>query len=374
MASDDDLKVLLGRHLAALEKEPESPFFHVVVAETLARAGRIDEALGHYRTAARIHVNLGEYADAAGVCGEVLRLAPQDTAARSLLDGMRRRGLLAAEEPATSGGGASSPAARGPLAPEALLQLSGRRVALQPGEMVLAQGTEGTDLLVVLDGELEVSRQKLVGSEQLLERVGAGAFVGELGLFGDGRQHANVRARGAGTVLSLSKGEVLRLARADAEVNRTLRLAYRDRLERLLMACSPLLAALDPEVAERLVRDGRPRAVAADTVLIAAGDPVDGLHFVLLGQAEAAISVPGPEPRRRVLAQLTDGDCFDALALERGEAAQITVRSLTFCQLLWFPADRILDLGVAAPEFGRRLRREAERAQRLLEACLADGT
>jgi signal transduction histidine kinase len=75
-----------------------------------------------------------------------------------------------------------------------VLAESSRTVELGRGEVLMAEGSPPEAMYVVLDGELEVSRN-VGGSEVLLNVCGPGEMVGELGIAHGRPRSATVRAR-----------------------------------------------------------------------------------------------------------------------------------------------------------------------------------
>jgi CRP-like cAMP-binding protein len=82
--------------------------------------------------------------------------------------------------------------------------LQERRV--EGGEAVYEQGDEGSGLYIVLDGEVELSRD---GSP--VERVGAGSFFGELTTLDGVPRSSSARATAAVTLLRLDREDLLSL-------------------------------------------------------------------------------------------------------------------------------------------------------------------
>lgn len=96
--------------------------------------------------------------------------------------------------------------------PEADLVLvaeTGRWETFAPGQPVMTEGDEGSDMLVVTDGRFAVSVGQGKGRVVLAE-VGPGELLGEAALF---RQSV----RRSADVVSLGDGEALRLSNGDLE-------------------------------------------------------------------------------------------------------------------------------------------------------------
>jgi CRP-like cAMP-binding protein len=84
---------------------------------------------------------------------------------------------------------------------ESFLRLS-TTIGFEAGATLLNEGTVGSDVLVLLDGELEVTRHG-----ERIARVLPGAVVGELAVLNNEPRNATVRATVASRVAVLSRSE-----------------------------------------------------------------------------------------------------------------------------------------------------------------------
>ncbi len=210
--------------------------------------------------------------------------------------------------------------------PAAVLQLA-RSVSYSRGEVVFREADEGSDLLVVQAGQVQVSRRGPEGP-QLLDTLEAGEFFGEMGMLGDGYRHATVRALRPTRVQVLTRAQARQLMKDDRAANRALRRAYRDRLQELLVALSPLLRQLSPTLVDRVLSLAKPVTCPVNQVVMVAGRDAPGLFFVLLGRVEVL------SPTGETLGHLGDGDCFGHLSLLRGQPSDCAIRAERFTQLL----------------------------------------
>ncbi len=93
----------------------------------------------------------------------------------------------------------------------------GEIVDLAPGEMLIREGDEADALFVILDGELEVTKQS--GTSQIpLAQVGPGALQGEMAALEGGRRLASVRAITDAEVLRIPIGAMRELLGAGPDV------------------------------------------------------------------------------------------------------------------------------------------------------------
>jgi CRP-like cAMP-binding protein len=75
-----------------------------------------------------------------------------------------------------------------------------------PGETIVRQGALGETFFFILEGEAEVGVLRPGGREELIDRLVAGQYFGELALLGDQRRTATVRAAGTGPIRLLELG------------------------------------------------------------------------------------------------------------------------------------------------------------------------
>ncbi len=89
------------------------------------------------------------------------------------------------------------------------------------GTLLFREGEKGDRLLVLLDGQVEITKALGTEGERVMGVRGPGSFLGEMSLFDrNGLRTASVRARTPLRVLSMSRGELIAL------LNRQPRLGY----------------------------------------------------------------------------------------------------------------------------------------------------
>lgn len=238
-----------------------------------------------------------------------------------------------AEKPAS---GAKTSAASRLGLPESYRQLA-RVLTFAAGDVVVQEGDAGADLFIVETGRLQVSRQTANGTT-VLAMLDDGAFFGELGMLGDGLRHATVRAARPTRLLALTRAQARQLMREDRNVNRTIRRAYRDRLRETTLATAPLLEALPPELADKVLAGGKPVGCSAGEVLLQPGQTASGFFIVLLGAVEVLLG----EQR---LGEVSEGDCFGHGELLAGTPSRYLFRASRFTQLLQLLPSQFDELG-----------------------------
>jgi CRP-like cAMP-binding protein len=140
------------------------------------------------------------------------------------------------------------------LAPLAA-KLRARR--LRPGQVLMTEGERGAEMYFVQRGSLAVVKQVSDGVEQVMARVGAGEFVGEMALFDRRPRSATIRAESETHLLVLNRAAVQALMNASPG------------------AAAALMRALSEEFIARLRRSNQLVAELTSAVLEATGFNVE---------------------------------------------------------------------------------------------------
>lgn len=91
------------------------------------------------------------------------------------------------------------------------------QIVLRGGDVLFRQGDVSDAIYVVINGRLDVIKQTANGRAELVNEIGPGESVGELGLVTDQRRSADIIARRDTTVARLDKREYLEILRRDPE-------------------------------------------------------------------------------------------------------------------------------------------------------------
>jgi signal transduction histidine kinase len=220
-----------------------------------------------------------------------------------------------------------------------VLAATSRTVELDPGQVLMAEGSPPEAMYVVLDGEFEVSRN-IGGSEVLLNVCGPGELVGELGIAHRRPRSATVRARTRGCVQRIG-AEALDKLLTHPQSARALLLAATRRLDREegLVRQHERMAALGALSAGLLHELNNPasavqRGASRLRSLLSDGDGPDNPLQGLVGR------VPVPEdPLARGDAERALADTLAAAGVDRS----------------WEAAPELVRLGVDAESLGRAL-------------------
>jgi CRP-like cAMP-binding protein len=247
------------------------------------------------------------------------------------------------------GGGAAELEA---LLPPELLK-RGKRRYITAGAIVLSETSPSRELCLLEQGRIAVRKH-----DTELEVLTEGAFVGEIGLLGDGQAHLAYTALDDCSLVTFA-GDALARALAMPGLKKALRASFRDRLQQMLLQVSPLFRLLPEADARLLLHACQPLRRGEGEVVIQQGDLPSGLYFVLVGRLLATERLP--EGGARVLDKLIDGAAFGELALVQDCPAPATITARGFCQLVTIAPAALFRFASARPELMEALEAEAER-------------
>ncbi len=85
------------------------------------------------------------------------------------------------------------------------------------GETIIKQGEKGNCMYVILEGQVEIVREK-DGKEMRLATAGEGDFIGEMAIFESEVRSATVRATGNVRVVTVDKENFIRRVNQDPSI------------------------------------------------------------------------------------------------------------------------------------------------------------
>lgn len=235
------------------------------------------------------------------------------------------------------------------MKPEAFLGLleACRLRRLLPGDVAVQQGERGVSFFIVVHGSVEVVRRDEAGEDVRLATLGDGSFFGEMALLNGTPRSASVRAVVESDLLEFTASTLRDLVREHPSVANALRRFYRQRLLANVMATSPLFRPLAREVRLGLIERFRSREVRPGEVLIAEGQPADGLFVLMSGKVEVTKSSGDGQT---VVGSIREGEPFGEYSLLSGATASATCRMATRGMVLRLPADEFRTWSEAHPE------------------------
>ncbi len=140
------------------------------------------------------------------------------------------------------------------------------QVEVPDGEVLFAEGEEATSFFVVIDGTLEIVREK-DGREVALRHVARTDSIGLFGLFSAQMRAASARSIGDSIVLEVSGEKLQALLERDDVLHTRMLSFYRERLLEALMS-TELFSGIDSIARARLIGTFKNRdLVRGDTLL-----------------------------------------------------------------------------------------------------------
>lgn len=244
------------------------------------------------------------------------------------------------------------------LSSEALEALVGHLelVMLDPGQELFREGDPGDALYVIVEGEVSVVIEGPPRAE--VQRLGPGAFLGEVALLTDQPRGATVAAVAAAELLRIDRVTLASVLRAHGDMLRAVLRFVRDRLVERWMQTSPLFRTFDDAQRAELASRFAFLEIDAGTQLLGAGTRPDGLYIVLAGRF--AVRRGG-----RVVAMLGPGELIGETALLSGGAFRSDVVAHGKALALCLPAAVFREVIMTHPHVLEYIGAQAEHSRRL---------
>lgn len=150
------------------------------------------------------------------------------------------------------------------------------------GEFLFLEGDQANSFFVVVDGTLEILRQR-DGREVALRHIGRGEAIGLFGLFSGQLRAASARAIGDAVVLEVPCSELKLLLDRDDELHNNLLRFYRERILEGFVGASRLFADVDSIARARIIGRFLHRNLAKGETLIQPGEVANAVMVVTHG-------------------------------------------------------------------------------------------
>lgn len=275
---------------------------------------------------------------------------------------------------------------------------NGHQEEIEPGTVLIQQGQPLDALHILLDGALSVSLTQpnanplsqafaaleggtLPGRE--IARLSSGEMVGEIPFVETYLPSTTVCATSKSLILTIERSHLLQKLQQDlsfaAHLYRASAVLLANRLEQMInqlghstvVLSQPQLrealiifAQLHDSDIEWLIAAGRVQQIAADTVLIRSGRPIEALHILLDGAVALNAAEEGNlltqafshlenQPQTREFARLSRGDIVGETTFIEAQQSAIAVKALRDSRVLSIPKWRLAakllhDVGFAA--------------------------
>jgi CRP-like cAMP-binding protein len=209
-------------------------------------------------------------------------------------------------------------------------------VALEPGEQLFHEGDPGDALYVVVEGEVAVMAEGPPRVET--QRLGPGAFIGEVALLTEQPRSSTVAAVTAAELLRLDRVTLSNVLGEHGDMLRAVLRFVRDRLVERWMRASPLFRPFDDAQRAELASRFAFLEIDAGTQLLGAGARPDGLYIVLAGRfavhrGSRAVAMLGPGDLIGETALLS-GDAFRSDVIAHGKGLALCLPAATFREVI----------------------------------------
>ncbi|HSK02235.1 MAG TPA: cyclic nucleotide-binding domain-containing protein [Kofleriaceae bacterium] len=229
-------------------------------------------------------------------------------------------------------------------------------VALEPGEPLFREGDPGDALYVVVEGEVAVMAAGPPRVET--QRLGPGAFIGEVALLTEQPRSSTVAAVTAAELLRIDRVTLSNVLGAHGDMLRAVLRFVRDRLVERWMRGSPLFRPFDDAQRAELASRFAFLEIDAGTRLLGAGTRPDGLYIVLAGRFAV-------HRGSRVVAMLGPGDLIGETALLSGDAFRSDVIAHGKGLALCLPAATFREVIMTHPHVLEYIGEQAEHSRKL---------
>lgn len=150
------------------------------------------------------------------------------------------------------------------------------------GEFLFLEGDQADSFFVVVDGTLEILRQR-DGREVALRHIGRGEAIGLFGLFSGQLRAASARAIGDAVVLEVPCAELKALLDRDDELHNHLLRFYRERILEGFVGASRLFADVDSIARARIIGRFAHRNLTKGETLMQPGEVANAVLVVTHG-------------------------------------------------------------------------------------------
>jgi CRP-like cAMP-binding protein len=235
------------------------------------------------------------------------------------------------------------------------------------GATIIRQGDPADAFYVVMEGEVEVVRDRPNGTLEHVSYIGKAGYFGEIGLLHGVPRTATVRVSNDRTqVLEIERDLFMQMV-SEHDLARD---DIADIARRRIMAnqLAEALPGLDPDAISRVSEFLRREHFGANDVVIRQGDKAEKFYVVVSGAAEVVNQFSGGEDV--VLANLGAGDYFGEIGILQNRPRTATVRAVNDLDVLVLDREEFLALGDADHRTGQSI---ADKAVTRLLALKSNG-
>lgn len=222
---------------------------------------------------------------------------------------------------------------------------------LQPGDLVIQQGTYGRSWYILVRGSVQIEEEDASGERRILSFLRAGDAFGEAALLENTPRMASVRAISSCALLRLQRSDFLALAKDQP----ALASRIRDRLRTLRMLLHVgLFSDLPPALLRQLLPSLKSKRYKDGEKIIARGDI--GKEFYLIKSGQVDVLAQRGETEEKIC-DLGPLDYFGEIALLKDIPRTADVRSVGQTDLLVLAKDDFLQLTAGSDVFAANVGR-----------------
>lgn len=96
------------------------------------------------------------------------------------------------------------------------------KCVFQPDQTIITEGSSGTFMYIIIDGDVEIRKNLAVGGSKLLTHLGAGTCFGEMALIDSNSRSATVKSVSRCIMLRLGEAEFRKTPSAGAKLYRNI--------------------------------------------------------------------------------------------------------------------------------------------------------
>jgi len=328
--SRGDLKKALESFQKHCAKNPKDLRSRLKVAELLEKLDKKKEAIQVYREVAEAYAQDGFLLQAISVNKMILRIDP------SAKDANDRLAQLYTEKV-----GETKPLRPLPHIPllselnEKELQSLLDRIQVKTfskDTFICREVERGDSLMVIIRGEVAVSKRNPEGKEVWIRNLKEGDFFGEFGFFIDQKRHANIKALMECEILEISRNELDEIIKTHPRVKEVLQNLFKKRVLDLFLALSPLFSSLTSTEREEVFKQFRLKKVPEETFIFQEGEPTGSLYMVKSGEVE--IFIQNSKGQKVILETQKSGNFFGELSLLLNKTQMVNAKTTQPSELL----------------------------------------
>lgn len=199
-------------------------------------------------------------------------------------------------------------------------------VTLGAGELLFRQGDPGDSMFIIDRGFVEVRARDASGTTHVLDRLDAGASVGEMALLTGQPRTADVVAVVDTRLLRLAKSGFDRLAERHPAIASGFAVAVTPRVQRLKLAAilERLFGEIDPATLHALQEKIAWRRLADGEVLMRQGEIGTTMYVVVNGRLQILVEADEESPER-VVGEVGAGETVGEFALLTDDVRSATI-------------------------------------------------